>query len=270
MICLGIDLGTTNSLAAIFDSDGARLLPNELGEVQTPSVVGLADDQKVVLVGKSAKMRLIRYPGMTVGRFKRQMGTGKQFPLGKKQTYTAIDLSAIVLKALKRDAEAALGHEVTEAVISVPAYFNGVQRQAIKDAAEIAGFSKTVLINEPTAAALAAGVQDRDGESTFIVLDLGGGTFDVSILEMFEGVMEVRASSGDAMLGGEDFTARLAKHFAKINQLDWTTLSTVARETLLNAANEMKMRLTTEGTAATTSCRSGPSLQTGDGHVVAG
>lgn len=242
MSCIGVDLGTTNSLVAVFDENGPRLLPNALGEVLTPSVVGLADDMRSLLVGRAARARLVRHPELTAARFKRLMGTGKKQKLGR-QEYSAVDLSAMVLKSLKADAEAQLGHPVTEAVISVPAYFNGIQRQATKDAAEIAGLTVRALINEPTAAALAAGVQDREGESTFIVLDLGGGTFDVSILEMFDGVMEVRASSGDAFLGGEDFTARIARQFAKQNDLDWDGISAAERAALLAVADDIKLRL---------------------------
>jgi molecular chaperone HscC len=199
MAHIGIDLGTTNSLVAVLEDGGPRLLPNALGEVMTPSVVGLADDGKSLLVGRAARARLVRHPDLTAARFKRLMGTEKELRLGRK-SYGAVELSAMVRKSLKVDAEAELGEPVTGAVISVPAYFNGRQRQATKDAAEIAGLTVLGLINEPTAAALAAGVHDRNDESTFIVLDLGGGTFDVSIVEMFEGVMEVRASSGDAVI----------------------------------------------------------------------
>lgn len=249
MSCIGVDLGTTNSLVAVFDENGPRLLPNALGEVLTPSVVGLADDMRSLLVGRAARARLVRHPELTAARFKRQMGTGKKQKLGR-QEYSAVELSAMVLKSLKTDAEAQLGHPVTEAVISVPVYFNGIQRQATKDAAEIAGLTVRALINEPTAAALAAGVQDREGESTFIVLDLGGGTFDVSILEMFEGVMEVRASSGDAFLGGEDFTARIARDFAQQNKLDWDNISAAEQAALLAVADDIKLRLATADHAA--------------------
>ncbi len=149
----------------------------------------------------------------------------------------------MVLRTLKADAEAALGAPVSEAVISVPAYFNGVQRQATKDAAEIAGLTVRRLINEPTAAALAAGVLDMGAESTFAVLDLGGGTFDVSILEMFEGVMEVRASSGDAQLGGEDFTNRIATDLARTAGEEWDRLEPGEREAFLSIAEELKRRV---------------------------
>ncbi|WP_028092126.1 Hsp70 family protein [Pseudodonghicola xiamenensis] len=242
MTCVGIDLGTTNSLIAVYEENGPRLLPNALGEFLTPSVVGLADDGKSLLVGRAAKMRLVRHPKLTAARFKRLMGTDRRIRLGR-QSYTAVELSAMVLRTLKADAEAALGAPVSEAVISVPAYFNGVQRQATKDAAEIAGLTVRRLINEPTAAALAAGVLDMGAESTFAVLDLGGGTFDVSILEMFEGVMEVRASSGDAQLGGEDFTNRIATDLARTAGEEWDRLEPGEREAFLSIAEELKRRV---------------------------
>ncbi|WP_322892257.1 MULTISPECIES: Hsp70 family protein [unclassified Yoonia] len=242
MTCIGIDLGTTNSLVAIYEDSGPRIIPNALGEKLTPSVVGLADDRKTLLVGRAAKMRLVRHPDLTAARFKRLMGTDRQIMLGKK-AYTATDLSAMVLRSLKNDAEAALSRNVDSAVITVPAYFNGIQRQATKDAAEIAGLRVERLINEPTAAALAAGVLDRDGESRFVVLDLGGGTFDVSILEMFDGVMEVRASSGDARLGGEDFTDAIARELASSVGLDWAKLGKGDCESILAVAEEIKRKL---------------------------
>lgn len=251
MVCVGIDLGTTNSLVAVFEESGPRLIPNALGDYLTPSAVGFADDGKTLLVGRAARARLLRHPEKTTARFKRMMGTNKVLVMGGRD-FTAVDLSALVLKSLKEDAERDLGCDVTEAVISVPAYFNGVQRQATKDAAAIAGLTVRGLINEPTAAALAAGVHERDGENTSIILDLGGGTFDVSIVEMFEGVMEVRASSGDAQLGGEDFTARIARDLARQNEMDWATLDENAREALLSVADDLKNRLSSQGSASST------------------
>ncbi len=249
MAAVGIDLGTTNSLVAVFEDKGPRLVPNALGEYLTPSAVGLADDGKTILVGSAAKSRLVRYPETTRARFKRHMGSGKTFKLGRK-IYSSTDLSALVLAALKRDVETDLGHPVTEAVISVPAYFNAIQRQATKDAAEIAGLKVSRLINEPTAAALANGVQNLDDESTFAVLDLGGGTFDVSILELFEGVMEVRASSGDAFLGGEDFTDAVARHLAERANRKWADLSVQAKAKLRSFAERMKRALANSPSAS--------------------
>lgn len=201
------------------------------------------------MVGRAAKNRLVRHPDLTAAVFKRRMGTNKRINLGRRR-FSAIDLSAMVLQSLKADAESALGAPVTEAVISVPAYFNAVQRQATKDAAEIAGLNTLRLINEPTAAALAAGIMDKKAESTFAVLDLGGGTFDVSILEMFEGVMEVRASSGDARLGGEDFTRRIATDLAETAGMQWDNLGSNEREGLLSVAEDLKRRVRVDATAS--------------------
>ncbi|MBK1794760.1 molecular chaperone HscC [Devosia sp. WQ 349] len=250
MSCIGIDLGTTNSLVAVFEDGQARLLPNALGEVLTPSAVGLADDGATVLVGKAALSRLMLRPDLTTARFKRLMGTKTKINLGKRQ-FDAVQLSAFVLKSLKEDAEIALGKPVTDAVISVPAYFNAVQRQATKDAAEIIGLNVSRLINEPTAAALATGLLERDAETTFAVIDLGGGTFDVSILEMFDGVMEVRASAGDAHLGGEDFTRTIAEHFAKTAGLDYGAMSPERQEAFLAISERAKRGLSGAETVTT-------------------
>ncbi|MBQ2262140.1 MAG: molecular chaperone HscC [Loktanella sp.] len=259
MSYIGIDLGTTNSLVAVFNDAGPRIIPNALGERLTPSVVGLADDRKSLLVGRAARMRLVRHPDLTVARFKRLMGTDRKLWLGRTE-YTATELSAMVLRSLKQDAEAYLGHAVDTAVITVPAYFNGIQRQATKDAAEIAGLRVDRLINDPTAAALAAGVRDRDDESRFVVLDLGGGTFDVSILEMFDGVMEVRASSGDARLGGEDFTEAIARDLAQTAGLKWDGLNDHNRAMILAVADEIKHKLASADQASVTAMVAGQQL----------
>ena len=213
MSIVGIDLGTTNSLIMHFTDDGPELIPNALGDFLTPSAVGLSDKGSV-LVGQAAKDRLVTHPELTQARFKRYMGTNWGQKLGRKY-YRAEDLSALLLASLKADAEAHLGEPVTSAIISVPAYFNDVQRKATIAAGQIAGIKVERLINEPTAAALAYGLTDREGESSILVVDLGGGTFDVSILEMFDGVMEVRSSAGDAFLGGEDFTDTIVDYFAE-------------------------------------------------------
>jgi molecular chaperone HscC len=200
---LGIDLGTTNSLAGIWRNGEAVLVPNALGIYLTPSAVGL-DDNGEALVGQAALERLLTHPHLTAAVFKRYMGTDRGTLLGKRQ-YRPEELSSLVLRSLKRDAEQFLGEEMREAVISVPAYFNNKQRKATQIAGELAGLKVERLINEPTAAALAYGLHRSEPESRFLVLDLGGGTFDVTILELFEGVMEVRSSAGDNFLGGEDF-----------------------------------------------------------------
>ena len=209
---IGIDLGTTNSLVAAWDGESARLLPNALGNLLTPSVVGL-DDQGQLVVGDIARERLQTHPKLTTALFKRDMGSARETRLGAR-AYRAEELSAMLLRSLKTDAERALGQPVTEAVISVPAYFSDAQRKATRIAGELAGLKVDKLINEPTAAALAYGLHQRE-ESTFLVFDLGGGTFDVSVLELFEGVMEVRASAGDNFLGGEDFDDALVAHFVE-------------------------------------------------------
>ncbi|RVU14676.1 Hsp70 family protein [Methylobacterium oryzihabitans] len=208
MAIIGIDLGTTNSAAAVWTPEGPRLIPNAVGEPLTPSVVGLDSDGSV-LVGRAARERLATHPERTVASFKRWMGSGHVARLGRGQSFRPEELSALVLKSLKADAEAHLGTALAEAVISVPAYFNDIQRKATLDAARLAGLPVERLVNEPTAAALAYGVESRR-EGAVLVFDLGGGTFDVSLLELYEGVMEVRATAGDVALGGDDFTALLA------------------------------------------------------------
>ena len=205
---VGIDLGTTNSLVAAWVDGAPRLIPNALGSVLTPSCVGLDDDGSV-LVGEAARERLQTHPFRTASLFKRYMGSGRTVQLGDRD-YRPEELSSLVLRALKADAEAALGTTVTEAIITVPAYFSDAQRKATRVAGELAGLKVERLLNEPTAAALAYGLHEAGSETQFLVFDLGGGTFDVSILEMFEGVMEVRASAGDNMLGGEDFVTLIA------------------------------------------------------------
>lgn len=208
---VGIDLGTTNSLVAVWRDGKAILIPNPMGEVLTPSCVSLDDDGSV-LVGAAARERLQTHPERTAANFKRYMGSDKSLRLGNRE-FRSEELSALVLKALKQDAEAFLGQAVEEAVITVPAYFSDAQRKATRAAGRLAGLKVERLLNEPTAAALAYGLHQRDAETRFLVFDLGGGTFDVSVLEMFEGVMEVRASAGDNYLGGEDFLDALVELF---------------------------------------------------------
>jgi molecular chaperone HscC len=207
---VGIDLGTTHSLIGAYGATGSRLFRNALGDILTPSVVSL--DDSGVLVGQAARERLVSHPQRTVSNFKRWMGSSRETRLGER-TFRPEELSAMVLRSLIADAEAELGERVREAVISVPAYFSDAQRKATRTAGELAGIKVERLINEPTAAALAYGLQDREGEGRFLVFDLGGGTFDVSILEVFEGVVEVHASAGDNFLGGEDFLDALVEAF---------------------------------------------------------
>jgi molecular chaperone HscC len=216
-LIVGIDLGTTNSAVAVFRDGAPVMIPNSLGHVLTPSVVSVDEDGSL-LVGLPARERLATHPGVTAAAFKRYMGAKRETRLGRQALYPE-ELSALVLKSLKADAEAFLGEPVTEAVITVPAYFNDKQRKATRRAGEIAGLKVERLLNEPTAAALAYGIHELGAETQFLVFDLGGGTFDVSILEIFEGVIEVRASTGDNRLGGEDFNEVLVQlmraHFAE-------------------------------------------------------
>ncbi|WP_214347410.1 molecular chaperone HscC [Pseudomonas congelans] len=213
---VGIDLGTTNSLVAVWRDGSSELVTNALGETLTPSVVGL-DDEGQILVGKAARERLQTHPEKTTALFKRYMGSAQEIRLGFA-TYRPEELSSLVLKSLKADVERAFGEPVTEAVISVPAYFSDAQRKATRIAGELAGLKVEKLINEPTAAALAYGLHQKEGETSFLVFDLGGGTFDISILELFDGVMEVRASAGDNFLGGEDFDRLLVEHFLTLHR----------------------------------------------------
>ena len=218
---IGIDLGTTNSAAAVWQDGAATLIPNRLGQTLTPSAVSI-DDNGNVLVGVAARDRQASHPKSTATAFKRYMGTRRTTRLGGRD-YSAEELSALVLRSLKEDAEAYLGEPVTEAVITVPAYFNDQQRKATHRAGEIAGLRVERLINEPTAAALAYGIQNLDREARFFVFDLGGGTFDVSIVEIFEGIIEVRASTGDNQLGGEDFNEVLVGMMRAAFADDWKT-----------------------------------------------
>ncbi len=205
---IGIDLGTTNSAVAVWRDGEAQLVPNALGEFLTPSAVSIAKDG-TAFVGRAALERLPTHPGETVTSFKRMMGTDRTVRLGRRQEFRAEDLSSLVLASLRDDVAHALGEMPTEAVITVPAYFNDRQRKATRRAGELAGLKVRRLINEPTAAALAFGLQDRGDREPFLVFDLGGGTFDVSVVEMFEGIVEVRASAGDNRLGGDDFNHAL-------------------------------------------------------------
>lgn len=200
---IGIDLGTTNSLVACFRDGKAEIIPNRLGENLTPSVVSV-DSQGTVYVGRSAKERSMLHPLESASVFKRSMGTDREYVLGDWKL-RAEELSSLVLRSLKEDAESYLGEPVTDAIISVPAYFNDLQRKATMRAGELAGLNVVRIINEPTAAAIAYGMAE-DNDSRYLVFDLGGGTFDVSILELYSPIMEVHAIAGDNFIGGEDFT----------------------------------------------------------------
>ncbi len=205
---VGIDLGTTHSLVAVMKGERPELIPNRFGKRLTPSIVGL-DKNGQVHVGESAKNQLVSAPDRTVLEVKRIMGSNQKVSLGDR-TYTPQEISGFILKALKEDAERALGDTVVEAVVTVPAYFTDAQRQATKDAGALAGLKVERILNEPTAAALAYGIDHLDKEQFVLVYDLGGGTFDVSVLEMFEGVLDVKASAGNNHLGGSDFDAAVS------------------------------------------------------------
>lgn len=212
-VVVGIDLGTTNSLVSFWDGTQAQLIPNAHGQYLTPSVVGF-DENDQLLVGEIARNRLVTHPGKTVSLFKRYMGSERQYDLGQPgRRYRPEELSSFVLRSLKADAEAFLGQPITEAVISVPAYFNDKQRKATRAAGQLAGLKVERLINEPTAAALSYGLHCSKPDSSFLVFDLGGGTFDVSVLSLFEGIMEVNATVGNNRLGGEDFLNALVDAF---------------------------------------------------------
>ena len=242
---IGIDLGTTNSLVAAWRDGKAHIIPNALGEYLTPSCVGI-DDDGTVLVGAAARARLQTHPELTTSLFKRYMGSERVTTLGR-QRFRPEELSSLVLRALKEDAEAWLGEKVEEAIVTVPAYFSDAQRKATRAAGQLAGLRVERLLNEPTAAALAYGIQDSQQEVKFLVFDLGGGTFDVSILDLFEGVMEVRASAGDNFLGGEDFVEVLVKTFFERsglrNALGAQTLTRAQSQRLRDEAERAKRAL---------------------------
>lgn len=237
---LGIDLGTTNSLIAVWQDGQARLIPNALGDVLTPSVISL-DEDDTILVGKAARARLTTHPERSAAAFKRFMGSDKQIELGSRQ-FSPEELSALVLGSLKQDAEAFLGHPVSEAVISVPAYFSDEQRKRTLFAAELAGLSVTRLINEPTAAAMAYGLHEQKFERT-LIFDLGGGTFDVTVLEYALPLIEVHASTGDNFLGGEDFTAALLQACLKAWQLTPSMVDAQGMASLGDALEQLKCKL---------------------------
>src|SRR5690554_2682508 len=203
---IGIDLGTTNSCVAVMEGGEPVVIPNAEGNRTTPSIVAFSKTDER-LVGQVAKRQAITNPERTVISIKRDMGTDRKVKIDDRD-FTPQELSAMVLQKLKADAEAYLGEKVTQAVITVPAYFSDSQRQATKDAGKIAGLEVLRIINEPTAAALAYGL-DKEHDQKILVFDLGGGTFDVSILEVGDGVIEVRATSGDTHLGGDDWDARV-------------------------------------------------------------
>ena len=246
---VGIDLGTTNSLIGVYRDTGPVLIPNALGRLLTPSAVSV-DANGDFIVGQAARDRVVSHPLDSVATFKRWMGSPRETKLGKRSLRPE-ELSALVIRSLLQDAEAFLGEKVTEAVISVPAYFGDAQRKATRQAGELAGIRVDRLINEPTAAALAYGLDARMDGSTFMVLDLGGGTFDVSILEVFDGVMKVHASSGDNRLGGEDFLDALVEACCKDLGLDRPRLPPHELALLHSRLETLKNELSAGGSATT-------------------
>ena len=236
---IGIDLGTTNSLATYIDDNGEiQFIKNEYGNILIPSVVGI-DENDDIIVGELAKERRMMNAGETASNFKRRMGTDAKIKV-KNRTFDAQMLSSFVLKHLKENAEKQLNEKINRAIISVPAYFNDKQRRDTKMAAELAGLTVERLINEPTAAALSLGSNILNQNLKFIVLDLGGGTFDVTLLETFEDIMEVLSISGDTMLGGEDFTTKICEIFLKNIKLSIADLSRDERTKLYTKADRAK------------------------------
>ena len=241
---IGIDLGTTNSCVAVMEGGEAVVIPNAEGARTTPSVVAFAKTGER-MVGQVAKRQAITNPDRTISSIKREMGSDYKVNIDNK-AYTPQEISAMVLQKLKSDAEAYLGQTVTEAVITVPAYFTDAQRQATKDAGRIAGLDVKRIINEPTAAALAYGLDKEKADQKIMVYDLGGGTFDVSVLEIGDGVIEVLATAGNNRLGGDDFDACITKYlvdeFKKTEGIDLST-DKVAMQRLREAAEKAKVEL---------------------------
>src|SRR5580765_8333087 len=240
---VGIDLGTTNSVVAILEGGEPTVIANAEGSRTTPSVVAFARNAEV-LVGEVAKRQAVTNVDRTIRSVKRHMGTDWKQSIDNK-SFTPQQISAFILQKLKRDAEAYLGEKVTDAVITVPAYFTDAQRQATKEAGEIAGLTVQRIVNEPTAAALAYGL-DKGDDQTILVFDLGGGTFDVSLLEIGEGVVEVKATSGDNHLGGDDWDQKvvewMTKKFKDNNGVDLAA-DKIALQRLQEAAEKAKIEL---------------------------
>lgn len=252
---LGIDLGTSNSMAAVYKDGEVKLIPTSIGGYVTPSVVNV-DDKGNFIAGEIAKARKTTEPLNTVDMFKRDMGTKRLFDIGNMQM-KAEELSAVILKSLKTDAQNFLGEEITEAIISVPAFFNNPQREAVLRAGKLAGLNVRKIINEPTSAALAYGVGnvENEEERAIIVLDLGGGTFDISIMEICGPAMEVVAICGDNKLGGNDFTEKIVELFKKANNID-LEISEDESVMLWKKAEKAKIDISTTG-VGTINCNIG-------------
>lgn len=241
MAVIGIDLGTTNSLAVCYRNGRAEIIKNSLGEISTPSVVSV-DENGEILVGKIAKERLISHPEASACEFKRDMGLRRKITLGGKD-FSPEELSALVLKKIKEDAEKYLGEPIDEAVISVPAYFDDNCRSAAKLAARLAGLNVQRLVNEPSAAALAYQAEHGFCDGTYMIVDFGGGTLDVSIVDSFDSVMEILAVAGNNHLGGKDFNEAVADYFCRENGIDRESLSPDEKAIVYKLAENCKVAL---------------------------
>lgn len=241
MAILGVDLGTTNSLAVVYKEGKPVLIPNAFGEYITPSAVSILDGK--IVVGKLAKERLITHPECSASLFKRNMGTDVTYTLDKKE-YDSATLSSFIVKQLIEDAQNYLHEEISEVVISVPAYFNARQRQDTKRIGELLGVKVERLINEPSAAAIACHMDDE--YETFVVFDFGGGTLDVSVVDCFENVISINAISGNNHLGGTDFDRAMAEYFCLKNGLNYNVLDSSYQQSILRACEQAKIKLSTQ------------------------
>ena len=252
MAIIGIDLGTTNSLASVYTENGVMVIPNSLGNRLTPSVVGLDDDGNVI-VGDVAKERLITHPERTAAEFKRTMGTDKTYKLGE-EAFSSQQLSSILLRKIVADAKAYLNEDIDEVVISVPAYFDDKMRTATKQAAEMAGIKCERLINEPSAAALAYLYKHGWKDGTYMVVDFGGGTLDVSLIDSFDSVMEIIAVAGNNHLGGKDINEAIYKHFCLVNNLQESSLTSEEKAIIYRMSETTKIALSTNPIAVMSVC----------------
>ena len=248
MAIIGIDLGTTNSLVSVYRDGRVQLLPNHLGQYMTPSCVSLLEDDSLA-VGAAARERMVSHPARTAASFKTWMGTEREIPLGGS-TFLPHELSALVLKKLMQGAQAVLNEPVEEAVISVPAYFNDNQRCATKLAARLAGLPVKRLINEPSAAALYHSYVTGQTEAKLMIIDFGGGTLDVSVVDCFAHIIEIAAIAGNNRLGGNDIDRAIVAHFCRESGLDWEGLSPDLRARLLSLAEAAKIKLSRDPAGA--------------------
>ena len=249
MAVIGIDLGTTNSLGAVYRNGRVELIPNRFGSYLTPSVVSAAEDG-TILVGEIAKQRLITHPESTAASFKKDMGTDKKWTLGER-SFLPEELSSFVIRSILQDAREYLGEEIEEAIISVPAYFHDKQRVATKRAGTLAGIHVERIINEPSAAAMAS-YFDTSTEQTFLIFDFGGGTLDVSIVECFDTMVEIISVSGDNRLGGDNFHEIMAERFMEEHRLTRAQVGKKEHAILMRQAEICKRKLTTDETAQMT------------------